>query len=63
MGTTLSPVGRLLRHWRVVRRRSQLALALDAGVSAQHLSFVESGHSAPTRDMVLRLPAALPVPL
>lgn len=63
MGVTPSPVGRLLRQWRGVRRRSQLALALDAGVSARHLSFVESGRAAPSRDMVLRLAAALDVPL
>lgn len=63
MGTTPSPVGRLLRHWRGARRRSQLALALDAGVSARHVSFVESGRAAPSREMVLRLASALDVPL
>src|SRR5262245_17230583 len=63
MGVTLSPVGRLLRQWRGTRRRSQLALALHAGVSARHLSFVESGRAAPSREMVLRLATALDVPL
>jgi len=36
-------VGVLLRHWRLRRRRSQLDLALDAGISARHLSFAETG--------------------
>lgn len=57
-----SPVGRLLQHWRQVRHKSQFAFALDAGISARHLSFVESGRAHPSRDMVLRLAAALDVP-
>jgi len=52
---TLSPVGDLLRDWRKRRRLSQLDLALAAEVSQRHLSFIESGRSAPSRDMVLRL--------
>jgi transcriptional regulator with XRE-family HTH domain len=57
------PVGTLLREWRLARRRSQLDLALDAGVSARHLSFVETGRSRPSREMVLLLADQLDVPL
>jgi transcriptional regulator with XRE-family HTH domain len=46
-----------------MRRKSQLALALEANVSARHLSFVESGRSVPSRDMVLTLAEGLDVPL
>jgi transcriptional regulator with XRE-family HTH domain len=56
-------IGPLLRDWRVRRRLSQLALALDAGVSARHLSFVETGRSRPSADMVLHLAERLEVPL
>lgn len=58
-----SPVGVLLRDWRRRRRLSQLDLALGAEVSQRHLSFVESGRAAPSRDMVLRLAEQLEVPL
>jgi transcriptional regulator with XRE-family HTH domain len=57
------PIGELLREWRERRRRSQLDLALDAEVSTRHLSFVETGRSAPSREMVLRLAEQLEVPL
>jgi transcriptional regulator with XRE-family HTH domain len=57
-----SEVGSLLREWRGRRRLSQLELALDAGVSSRHLSFVETGRSHPGRDMLLRILAALEVP-
>ncbi len=56
-------VGAQLRGWRQRRRRSQLDLALDAEISQRHLSFVESGRSLPSRDMVLRLAETLNVPL
>ncbi|MGE0713845.1 MAG: helix-turn-helix domain-containing protein [Alphaproteobacteria bacterium] len=56
------PVGTLLARWRRQRRMSQLDLSGEAGVSARHLSFVESGRARPSRDMVLRLCAALAVP-
>lgn len=55
-------VGPLLRDWRLRRRHSQLSLALDAGVSARHLSFVETGRARPSREMVLRLAERLAVP-
>jgi transcriptional regulator with XRE-family HTH domain len=57
------PVGELLRGWRRQRRRSQLDLALDAEVSARHISFLETGRSLPSREMVLRLAEQLEVPL
>lgn len=55
--------GRRLRWWREHRGRSQLDLSLAAGSSQRHVSFLESGRTAPSRDMVLRLAAALDVPL
>jgi len=56
-------VGDHLRAWRQRRRMSQLDLALEAEISQKHLSFVESGRSAPSRGMVLRLAERLDVPL
>src|SRR5213083_1840215 len=56
-------VGELLREWRDRRRLSQMDLALDAGISARHLSFVETGRAAPSREMVLKLAERLEVPL
>jgi transcriptional regulator with XRE-family HTH domain len=58
-----SPVGNLLRHWRRARRLSQLALALEAATTSRHLSFIESGRSQPSREMVLRLARVLDVPI
>src|SRR3954453_3889259 len=56
-------VGEHLRQWRQRRHLSQLDLALDAEISARHLSFVETGRAAPSRDMVLKLAERLDVPL
>jgi transcriptional regulator with XRE-family HTH domain len=56
-------VGTLLREWRQRRRLSQLDLALEAGVSARHVSFLETGRSKPSRAMVLNLAERLEVPL
>jgi transcriptional regulator with XRE-family HTH domain len=61
--TVRAGVGPLLRDWRQRRRRSQLDLALDAGVSARHVSFVETGRSRPSAEMVLQLAEQLEVPL
>ena len=47
-------IGRLLREWRRRRRLTQLELALDAGISTRHSSFVETGRSKPAREMVVR---------
>ncbi|EJL32888.1 putative transcriptional regulator [Caulobacter sp. AP07] len=57
------PIGHHLRDWRQRRRLSQLDLALDAEISARHLSFLETGRAAPSREMVLRLAEQLEVPL
>ncbi|HEX2297932.1 MAG TPA: helix-turn-helix transcriptional regulator [Pseudonocardiaceae bacterium] len=59
----LRPVGELLRQWRERRRLSQLDLALQTESSTRHLSFVETGRSRPSRDMLLRLAEQLEVPL
>ncbi|HEY9379280.1 MAG TPA: helix-turn-helix transcriptional regulator, partial [Jiangellaceae bacterium] len=64
--SVLSPprtVGDLLRQWRHQRRMSQLDLAGEAEVSARHLSFVETGRSRPSRELVLHLAEHLDVPL
>ena len=60
---TTGGAGELLREWRNRRGMSQLDLALEAGVSARHLSFVETGRSQPSREMVLTLAEHLQVPL
>ena len=56
-------VGEHLREWRQRRHLSQLDLAVDADISARHLSFVETGRAAPSREMVLKLAERLDVPL
>lgn len=56
------PVGEQLRAWRSRRRLSQLDLALDADISARHLSFLETGRSRPSRGMLLRLAERLAIP-
>jgi len=58
-----SAVGALLREWRTARRLSQLELAMEVEVSTRHLSFIETGRSKPSREMVLLLSSALDVPL
>lgn len=55
--------GPLLRRWRQTRRLSQLDLAVEAEVSSKHVSFLETGRSTPSRQMVLRLADVLDVPL
>ncbi len=63
MATAIRSFGEHLRDWRARRRVSQLDLALDADISARHLSFLETGRSRPSRDMVLRLAERLDTPL
>jgi transcriptional regulator with XRE-family HTH domain len=60
---TRRPVGSLLRDWRQRRRMSQLDLACEAEISTRHLSFVETGRSHPSREMLLHLAETLGVPL
>ena len=57
------PVGNLLRDWRRRRRLSQLDLACEADISTRHLSFLETGRSLPSREMLLHLAEQLGVPL
>ena len=61
--TPPAAVGALLREWRAARRLSQLDLALEAGVSTRHLSYVETGKAQPSREMIARLADTLDVPL
>jgi transcriptional regulator with XRE-family HTH domain len=64
-GTAVEPggVGPLLRRWRESRHLSQLDLALEAEVSARHISFLETGRAEPSREMLLTLASVLDVPL
>ncbi|HKB46934.1 MAG TPA: helix-turn-helix transcriptional regulator, partial [Ktedonobacterales bacterium] len=64
MATASTPmgIGARLREWRARRGLSQLELALDAGISARHLSFVETGRSKPGRDLLLRITEQLGLP-
>jgi transcriptional regulator with XRE-family HTH domain len=64
-GTAVQPIraGPLLRRWREARHLSQLELALEAEVSARHLSFLETGRAEPSRAMLLTLANVLEVPL
>ena len=64
-GTAVEPsgVGPLLRRWRESRHLSQLDLALDAEVSARHISFLETGRAEPSREMLLMLSNVLDIPL
>lgn len=63
MSASRASAGTLLREWRTRRNRSQMDLAHAAGVSPKHLSFVETGRSRPSREMVLHLAEELDVPL
>lgn len=61
--TGVSEFGAVLRHWRETHRFSQLDLALQAGVSSKHVSFLETGRNRPSRAMILRLSNAMDLPL
>ena len=63
MNEIVSHVGTLLREWRATRRLSQLDLALEAGISSRHLSYVETGKAKPSRDMISLLADVLDMPL
>ena len=56
-------LGTLLRRWRGLRGKSQLDLSLDTGISQRHISFVESGRSAPSRHKLMDIAQALDIPL
>lgn len=55
--------GDILRFWRKLNRISQLDLALDVGISSKHLSFVETGKSQPSRNLILKMAHSLKLPL
>ena len=61
--STQPPIGVLLREWRAVRRMSQLELALEAEMSARHLSCVETGKAQASRATIARVADALGIPL
>src|SRR5512139_2103150 len=63
LAPSVPAIGGLLRDWRQRRRLSQLDLAIEAEVSARHLSFVETGRARPSRELVLHLAGHLDVPL
>ncbi|NIJ41845.1 transcriptional regulator with XRE-family HTH domain [Parvibaculum indicum] len=63
MDRQTTSVGEMLRDWRQRRRMSQLAFACDAEISARHLSFLETGRSMPSRQMLLHLSELLGIPL
>jgi transcriptional regulator with XRE-family HTH domain len=63
MMKTGRPIGEHLREWRQRRRMSQLDLACEADISTRHLSFLETGRSLPSRDMILHLAERLEIPL
>lgn len=58
----LETVGEILRYWRQFNKVSQLDLALDIDISSKHLSFVETGKSRPSRDLVLKISHSLKLP-
>ena len=62
-GSASNQLGNLLRHWRDVRGRNQLALSIETGVSQRHISFIESGRSTPSRQTLLEIAQVLEVPL
>jgi transcriptional regulator with XRE-family HTH domain len=61
--TATRAFGELIRDWRQRRRMSQLDLAVEADVSTRHLSFIETGRSRPSRELVVHLAEQLDVPL
>ena len=63
MQSASAAAGRIVRSWRDRRGISQLALATEARISQKHLSFIESGRAAPSRDMVVHLAGVLDMPL
>src|SRR6266851_4440434 len=63
MAVETGGVGPLLRRWRESRHLSQLELALEAAVSARHISFLETGRAEPSKTMLLTLANVLDIPL
>lgn len=63
MSVAVNAFGKVLRRWREIRRMSQLELGLEAKVSAKHISFIETGRSVPSREMIVILSTVLDLPL
>lgn len=63
MTSSASALGSMLRQWRARRRLSQLDLAMEVGISPRHMSFVETGRSQPSREVVMRLADGLSLTL
>src|SRR6516164_6339632 len=63
MANMTRPVGVHLREWRRRRLMSQLELACEADISSRHLSFLETGRSTPSREMILHLAEQLEIPM
>lgn len=61
-GSSTAELGRLLKSWRSMRRISQMELSLETGISQRHLSFIESGRSAPTRQTLMMVADGLDMP-
>jgi transcriptional regulator with XRE-family HTH domain len=60
---TQATAGAMLRQWRGLRGMSQLDLSTDSGVTQKHISFVETGRSAPSRHLLMHLSDRLDIPL
>jgi transcriptional regulator with XRE-family HTH domain len=60
---SVNQLGDLLRHWRKSRGKNQLDLSLEAGLSQRHISFIESGRSAPSRQALMKIAQVLDLPL
>jgi transcriptional regulator with XRE-family HTH domain len=56
-------LGNLLRHWRNIRGKNQLDLSIETELSQRHISFIESGRSVPSRQVLIKIAQALDVPL
>jgi len=63
LGASATPFGRLLKEWRERRGDSQLDLVVAVRTTQRHVSFIESGRAASGRNMILRLSAAMDIPL
>lgn len=63
LNKSVSEIGVLLKRWRQIHGLSQLDLALAAESSARHVSFIETGRSRPSREMVLKLCDVMKLPL
>lgn len=55
--------GELIKGWRKTRGLSQMALGFEANISSKHISFLETGRSQPSREMIIRLSNSLDIPL